>query len=168
MLGASKLSWCLYGLLLALLAGALLAVAVERRKTNSARLTTPLHDWDIPRLANYLNTRGLALRLVSTRKDGAIGQMAFLTTTNRGWDELNGLAKSADWIDRWRGTLFCEWNMSGEDLLRQLGDHGMMVGPFLFFGDPELLERVRAALDQHQGAGQFVGLYQDLTGLGAL
>jgi hypothetical protein len=107
MLGASKLSWCLYGLLLALLAGALLAVAIERRRTNSARLATPLHDWDIPRLADYLNTRGLALRLVSTRQDGAIGQMAFLTTTNRGWDELNGLAKSADASGTRRGRICC-------------------------------------------------------------
>ena len=144
--GASKLSWRLCGLLLVLAAVILLVVGVGRRKGGRAAPAVPLDDWNIPQLVAHLNGEGLALRLVSTQKNGAICQAAFLTTTDKEWDELSRLAKKQEWIGRWRGTLYCKRNRGGEELAYLWGDYHLVVGPFLFFGDPELLERVQTAL----------------------
>jgi hypothetical protein len=151
--GASKLSWLMYGLLLAFVAVTLLVVGVGRRKGGRATPAVPLDDWDIPQLVAYLNGEGLALRLVPTQKNGAISQAAFLTTTDKEWDELSRLAKKQEWIGRWRGTLYCKRNMGGEELAYQWGDYHLVVGPFLFFGDPELLARVQAALARGTACG---------------
>jgi hypothetical protein len=146
MAGLSKISsracWALPP---AALAGVLLALWVGQTKLDSA----PLKDWDIPQLVSYLNGEGLGLRLVATQKDGVIHTTAFLTTTPKGWEDLNRLQRGRTQIDHWRGTLHCERGPGGEiwaDLARQWGDCALVVGPFLLYGDRELLGRVRAAL----------------------
>jgi len=108
-----------------------------------------LADWDIPRLAAYLNRKGLKLRVVSTMNACDSELTAYLTTTDRGWEELNRPLRGRAHIDRWRGTLYCERGPSGgdwADLVRDWGDCCLIVGPFLLFGDRELLGQVRAAL----------------------
>jgi hypothetical protein len=148
--GVSKLSWRVcWNLLPALVAGALLASPVGRRTGGTATPPGPLDDWDIPRLVAFLNDKGLGLRMVATPKDGVIGPTAFLTTTARGWDDFNRLPKDPRQIDRWQGILYCERGPGGDAwsaLVRQWGDCCLVVGPFLFFGDPDLLARVCAAL----------------------
>ena len=154
----SKLSWRTFWLASVLLAGALLVHCVGQRTGSPATAAAPLDDWDIPRLVAYLNGKGLGLRMVSTRKDGVINQTAYLTTTNKGWEDCNPLRKDRQKIDLWQGTLHCElWRgtlhrergLSRDDLSDQphlWGDCCLVVGPFLLFGDRELLSRVRAAL----------------------
>lgn len=132
--------------LLAILAASALVIVWIPHKSRLPASPPPLSDWNIPQLAAYLNGEGLTLRLVSTRKDGWVGDSAFLTTTDKKWAELNLLFKHPHLIGRWRGTLYCEKNPAGADLARVGGDYTLVVGTFLFYGDPELLARVRAAL----------------------
>ena len=132
-----------------LLIGALLTVWVGRRTGRPATTAEPLDDWDVPQLVDYLNGKGLGLHVVSTLKGGDVYRTAFLTTTDQGWEELNRLPRGLAQLDRWRGTLHCERGPGGEDwddLIRQWGDCCQVVGPFLLYGDRELLGRVRAAL----------------------
>jgi hypothetical protein len=154
MLGVSKLSWRVGRLLLpSVLVTALLAGWIGQRVSGPAKSAGTADDWDIPRLVAYLNDAGLGLRMVSTTKNGVIDQTAFLTTTTKEWENLNRLFKDRKQIHLWQGTLYCERGrvrfFMGDDwsaLTRQWGDCCLVVGPFLFFGDRDLLDRVRAAL----------------------
>src|SRR5262249_55096043 len=94
----------------------------------------------------HLNRAGLEVRLRSPLKNGAIGQAAFLTTTDKDWDDLNHLYKHPSRIQEWRGVVYCERVGHSEPILRLWGDHYLVAGPFVFFGDSELLERIRAIL----------------------
>ncbi len=104
----------------------------------------------VQRVVDYLKGKGLGLRVVSTLKDGGgTNRMAFLTTTDQGWEELSRLPRGRSQVDQWRGTLYCERGPAGgdwADLQRQWGDCCLVVGPFLLYGDRELLGRVRDAL----------------------
>jgi hypothetical protein len=147
----SKLAWrAFWPLAFVLVAGALFVRCVGQRTGSRATVAAPPDDWDIPRLVAYLNGKGLGLRVVSTLKGGGgSDRMAFLTTTDKGWEELSRPLRGRSQIERWRGTLYCERGPSGgdwADLKRQWGDCCLVVGPFLLFGDRELLGRVRAAL----------------------
>jgi hypothetical protein len=149
MAGVSKLSWRVcWPLVPAVLTGALLAVPLGQRGGGSAPRAVSLDDWDIGRLVTYLNGEGLRLRRVSTQRRGVSPLRAYLTTTAKEWLDLDSLPKDPDRIARWRGTLYCERGPADHwpDLQGQWGDCCLVVGPFLFFGDRELLGRVRAAL----------------------
>jgi hypothetical protein len=150
MAGVSRLSCHACRLVLAaLLVTALLAVTIGQRKGVPTRAVVPPDDWDIPTLVTYLNGQGLGLHMVSTQKDGVIRQTAFLTTTDKGWSDFNRLANDHNQIAPWQGTLYCEQGPGGNlwsDLIREWRDSSLVVGPFLLYGDHELLDRVRAAL----------------------
>lgn len=132
----------------ALTAMILLAVAFRQRGADAVRSSRPINDWNISELVEELNRMGVEVRLRSTQKDGVAGETAFLTCTDKSWRELNALNKDAKRSQEWRGVLYCE--RAGErdstHLIRQWGDRSAVVGPFLFYGDAELLRRVRAAL----------------------
>lgn len=107
-----------------------------------------LDDWDIPELADQLNRAGLQVQMQSTRKDGMIGRNAFLTTTDKDWDELSNLRKDSSRIQEWRGTVYCE-HVRGHDpaeLICLGEDHWFVASPFIFYGDAELLQRISAIL----------------------
>jgi hypothetical protein len=110
----------------------------------------PLEGWDVPRLLAHLRASGLDLRAVPTDRDGqAARDRAFLTTADRPWEELNALLATPEQVGRWRGTVFCErlhQPGSRDEALRHWGGCGLRAGPFVLFGDPDLLDRVRAAL----------------------
>jgi hypothetical protein len=146
----NKLSTHVRPLLLpALLLATLLAVCVGQRQGGPPTTDLPPGNWDIPRLTTYLNRQGLGLRLVPTMQGSDPNATAFLTTTDKGWSDLNRLPKDCGRVHEWRGTLYCERGPGGEDwsdLARQWGDCCLVTGPFLFFGDPELLARVKDAL----------------------
>ncbi len=130
-------------------ASILLATSLGKR-TNSPNIPPiPLNDWDVLELAVYLNRTGMHLHVVSTAQAGGVQNTAFLTTTERSWHELNHLTKNAKQLDRWQGILYCE-RVESDDIRKQLadqwGEFAWSVGPFLFFGDPDLLSRVRAVL----------------------
>jgi hypothetical protein len=151
MVGVSKLSWRVcWPLLPVVLTGALLTVPLGQHGGGSATPALPLDDWDLARLVAYLNEEGLRLRRVSTQNKGVNPRKAYLTTTAKEWIDLDSLPKDPNQLARWEGTLYCERGPGSHwpDLKEQWGDDCLVVGPFLFFGDRELLGRVRAALQE--------------------
>jgi hypothetical protein len=152
MLSLDKLSGsALRFLLPALLPGLLLAVMIWQGKRGTSSSAVPLEEWDIPRLASYLKEEGLDLRMVPTQENGVIEQTAFLTTTDKNFQDYNRMPKARTYIDLWEGSLYCERGQIGDfraHLARQWGDCCLIFEPFIFFGDRKLLERVGAALSR--------------------
>lgn len=108
-----------------------------------------LRAWDLPRMVAHLRDAGLDLRRVDTAKDRALGRSAFLTATDKGWEELHSLLKVRSQLAEWRGSLYVERGRDDETWDVHVAGWGsacVVAGPFIFFGDPELLARVRAAL----------------------
>jgi hypothetical protein len=66
----------------------------------------------------------------------------YLCERPRPRQQLQRLWRAAEHGDSWRGVVFCE--MAGQsgsiagDKLGHWGEYGMQVGPFVFFGDPDL------------------------------
>jgi hypothetical protein len=110
-----------------------------------------LSGWELPQLVEHLNAHGMGLRVVSVTKTNAPQgtNSAFLTTTKQTWSDLTHLLKVTEKIDTWAGTLYCErLHQPGARALQieLWGDCCLVVGPFLFFGDRELLARASAIL----------------------
>jgi hypothetical protein len=127
---------------------AFLVVALRQCGIDPVPSARSLDDWELSELVEHLNVRGLNVHLRSTQENGAIAQTAFLTLTDRNWRSLNALKKDKKCIHEWRGVLFCE-RVGESDTAHfadQWGDQCLTVGPFLFYGDVELLHRVRSAL----------------------
>jgi hypothetical protein len=114
-----------------------------------------LDNWDVPQLAAYLNGAGVEVRTVPTQKDAVGSSSAYLTATQKDWSDLNRLMKDASKIHEWRGTVYCarETANSNANLARPGDEHYLLVGPFIFYGDAELLARIDAALN-HSPAAQ--------------
>jgi hypothetical protein len=138
-------------LLLGLGALAVLAVGLRTRRGDSGT-SVPLDDWDVPRLTAFLNEHGLGLRVVPTMQNGQdAGRRAYLTATDKEWEALNSLMKDPRRIDEWRGTLYCLRGKVGENwepLTERWGATCLVIGPFLLYGDPELLALVRDAVEE--------------------
>jgi hypothetical protein len=103
-------------------------------------------DWQVSDLVERLRERGLPLHAVPTIKGGPVDSRAFLTETSRSWAELNGLARSPDRIARWKGIVLCQRWVPVEFDRAQFEGYGLQAGPFFLFGDPDLLQRIAAAL----------------------
>jgi hypothetical protein len=132
----------------AIAAMSLLAVSVRKYSVGPAAAWRPIHDLDIPELAVHLNRKGVEVQLWTVPKYGPLNHSAYLTSTVKKWRDLNALNKDPGRIQEWRGILYCEriGESDATHLLEQWGDHCLIVGPFLLYGDAELLKRVSIAL----------------------
>jgi hypothetical protein len=139
-------------LIVVLLLGAVLAGTWQSSPRRALGAGQPdLGDWQLPQLVEHLNAHGMGLRIVAvTEADtGMSATSAFLTTTGPTWSELNSLPKVRDKIDLWRGTLYCERQQQPDARAEQIelwGDCCLVIGPFVFFGDRELLARAATIL----------------------
>jgi hypothetical protein len=79
----------------AVLAMTVLGVSLSQRLSTRASTLRSLDEWNILELADHLNLAGLAVRLCRTSKDGMLAETAFLTTTDKSWEELNRLVKDS-------------------------------------------------------------------------
>lgn len=68
-------------------------------------------------------------------------------------EQLRGLPRDPDLVKsgHWQGIVFCEQVGKGaaipEEFIRDnWGEYALRVGPFLLFGDPDLLQRIHEAL----------------------
>jgi hypothetical protein len=107
---------------------------------------------------NLGNASGLAVllrdklpeaRIVSTRADGQIDRSFILTVGGWDGDTLRRLPRVPDRAGEWSGTVLCEWLVNWEPaelFLEEWGEYGFARPPFVFFGDKELLARIREAL----------------------
>jgi hypothetical protein len=107
-------------------------------------------------LADHLGERGLKLRVVATGKGSPRDRVAFLTK-DKAWSELNVLPLRVEELHRWRGAVFCErLNQPGsrDPQIELWGDSCLLAGPFLFFGDQDLLDRIRGILSDAPGGNE--------------
>jgi hypothetical protein len=128
---------------------AYLAVARLADRRPPAPALVSMEGWEVSDVARHLAARGLKLRAVSTARRTRGSRSVVLTTTSKGWEELNHLPKAAECIDRWQGTVYCERPASPdsrEAQLRLWGDCCLVAGPFVLFGDRTLLARIHDAL----------------------
>jgi hypothetical protein len=76
----------------------------------------------------------------------------YLCEQPRSREQLQWLRRAAEQGERWRGIVFCEMNRSlgeiEENEWQRWGAYGMRRGPFVLFGDPALLGRIREALSE--------------------
>jgi hypothetical protein len=134
------------------LLGVLVVGAGQCPKRRASPLARPtLSDWQLPQLVECLNAHGMELRVVPVTETNTppCVNSAFLTTTKQTWSDLTQLLKVTEKIDTWKGTLYCERLHQPNARVEQIemwGDCCLVVGPFLFFGDRELLARVSAVL----------------------
>lgn len=127
---------------------ALLTVPFGQRSDLLMPEPVSLDHWDIPQLTAYLNEAGVTVHAEPVQKNGDLNYSAYLTSTPKEWDELCLLIKDARWTRAWRGIVYCVCEASNAaDLASQWGDHGLLVRPFVFYGDTELLCRIKAALN---------------------
>ena len=111
--------------------------------------TPALKDWTVEDLVAHLHKSGLELRAVPTFEKASVNSGAFLTTTDKPWDALNTLRINVKEVERWQGTVFCarEVKQDGSTIWFELwGEGGTRIGPFVFFGDPQLRARIADAL----------------------
>jgi hypothetical protein len=134
--------------LVVVLVVASLLVADRVRRVHPAA-DTRMDDWTVPELVDRLRQEGLELRVVPTQQDGTTRYNAYLTTTNKEWKELNLMLKVPEQADQWRGTLYVERSHNADIRVQCWGDCCLVAGPFVFFGDRDLLARVRVALDKN-------------------
>jgi hypothetical protein len=143
------LAWAVAGLtlLVALLIG---NGDLSLRQRKPSPLHAEMQDWDVADLAEHLRGAGLPLRVVPLVGAGDPGERAYLTTTASTAHDLDLLVKSRDRLRDWKGTVYCERPVSEENRrlrLRHWADCCVEVGPFVLFGDTELLTRIATALD---------------------
>jgi hypothetical protein len=120
-----------------------------RRRERAALL--PGEGWDVQRAARHLASRGLKLHVVPAERGGSGCDRAYLTTTERTWEELDHLPKTVESLARWQGVIYGErvhqpGALAGQ--VRLWADCCLDTGPLLFFGDPDLLAQVGAVLRQ--------------------
>jgi hypothetical protein len=130
--------------------GALLVHAFSRSVPKPAPpALLPLDDWSVADMARYLEGRGLGLRAIPTSPKGYLGPNAFLVRRDFSWLELARLPKDAKRVHLWQGVAYFErWHnpLTAEDRAESWEGACLLAGPFLFFGDPELLAHIRDAL----------------------
>jgi hypothetical protein len=105
--------------------------------------------WDVHDLAAYLQGQGLRLHLSPSWAGGNARTNAYLSTTAKPGAELYWLAKDSRKMDPWSGVVYCERLRHPEDRKESVdswAECGLRVGPFVFFGDPALLARIRTTL----------------------
>jgi hypothetical protein len=102
-------------------------------------------------LTERLHRAGLSLDMVPLT-DISPEEGLFLCERPQPREQLQKLVRAAEHGERWRGVVFCEFNRRlgeiDEAELARWGEHGMQLGPFVFFGDPALLRRIRQALPE--------------------
>ena len=92
---------------------------------------------------------------------GNASARAYLSTEAKPGAELYWLVKDPRRMQRWAGVVYCERARRyehREGVVEGWGDCGLRVGPFVFFGDPALLARIRTLLEDANAATAVYGL----------
>ncbi len=112
--------------------------------------------WGVAEVVRHLEARGLGLCALPTRKGGPLVRNVFLTVPGKTFEDVEGLIKQPAFIGRWKGVVYCEEYPRAEarDLETLWADCAWRAGPFVFFGDRELLARIREALRDNPPAAR--------------
>jgi hypothetical protein len=107
-------------------------------------------------LAEVLSQQAPEWHRVPIMKNGSLELGFYLCSETRSWEQLTSVRRSyrdaARWrgvvhcAARWRGVVHCEYISNimpvAEWNIQEWGEHAMRIGPFLFFGDPDMLRRI--------------------------
>jgi hypothetical protein len=107
-----------------------------------------INNWSMADLLRHAQSRGLRLHPTPTGLGRPLHRNAFFSERDTTWDRLNVLPKDPAAIARWAGVVYCERVTElgvTEEEVESWGEYALAIGPFVFFGDPELLARLRAA-----------------------
>src|SRR5262245_16718548 len=102
--------------------------------------------WSVPQVADFLARRVPGLRVVPVRDSGVGNVGAYLTRTALPPAGLHTLLRRPERAAAWAGTAYCEEARASRPHAETWGENGLVVGKFYFFGDPALLDEIRAAL----------------------
>jgi hypothetical protein len=119
------------------------------RPRPQAPLPDVTEQWDSRDVGEHLRGTGLECRVVGVDSGGLDKGSAFFTETDKTWGELNALPKTVESIASWRGSVFCRKVGSTDGWAYQMelwGENCLQVGPFIFFGDAELLGEIGESL----------------------
>ncbi len=84
----------------------------------------------------------MEFRAVSQRPDGLWDEGVYLTTSDKDLSELTQWPINSDFADPWTGTVVV-LHGGQEDI----GDASLGYGEYVFFGDRELLAKIRQSLE---------------------
>ncbi|MFL5241237.1 MAG: hypothetical protein ACJ8FY_03945 [Gemmataceae bacterium] len=90
-----------------------------------------------------LHDKGLDFRMVSQRPDGLWDEDVYLTTTDKTFREITKYPVNPQFVDKWKGTV-AVMRRDAEGM----GDDCFSYGEFLFFGDPEMITKIRLFLTE--------------------
>jgi hypothetical protein len=118
------------------------------RKPSSPPTSVAMDDWNVPKLVAYLHKAGVELYTSSCQKNDVVDSCAHLSVTQKKWRDVYTLTKSPNRIHEWRGIVYCarESPDTTAHLAAQWGDQCLRIGPFICYGDADLLARIVAAL----------------------
>jgi hypothetical protein len=104
--------------------------------------------WGVAEMIHHLESRGLGLCPLPTGKGRSLVRNVYLAVPGKTFEDLEGLIKQPACIGQWKGAVYCEEcpRVDARDLEGQWGDCGLRAGPFVFFGDRDLLARIQEAL----------------------
>jgi hypothetical protein len=105
----------------------------------------------LPALLARLEARGLRLHAVpADNRNGDVRRGVYLCDRRREWEQVAGLPVGTRRAERWRGVVLAQTSSDfltiPDEAVRSWGASGHRDGPFVFFGDPALLARLKAAL----------------------
>jgi hypothetical protein len=106
---------------------------------------------DGPQLLSRLRAKRLNLHVVSAKRDtDDLRHGFFLSDRSRSWSSLCNVPRLPECIERWTGTVYVERRWSHEKVqpsFKSWGSNGLIVGRLILFGDPQMLARIRDALE---------------------
>jgi hypothetical protein len=102
-------------------------------------------------LADLLSQAAPELRMVTTAKNGNFESGIYLCKESRSREQLRLLPRTSRDVGKWQGVVYCEriGNTLPEWEIQEWDEHAMQIGPFLFFGDTDLLRRIDQIIRNH-------------------
>jgi hypothetical protein len=105
-------------------------------------------------LAEVLSQNAPDLRVVPSAKYGSVERGMYLCKDSRSWEQLASVTRTCEHADKWQGVIYCEYqggeiSSIPEGAIEMWGEYTKHIEPFLFFGDPELLQRIDKIIANH-------------------
>jgi hypothetical protein len=100
----------------------------------------------ITELTELLRRSGSPLHVVAMT-DRSLEDGVYLCLRPQRRQQLQWLRRAPEYGGHWQGVVYCERHGSLGDLtVDRWGEYGMEIGPFVFFGDPVLLQGIQKAV----------------------
>jgi len=122
---------------------------VQTYRLNAYRPPSDSSDSCLHDLACRLSKRGLKARVVAERKDGLLVGAIYFTQTELKDSEIRNLSPGSTSVSPWRGTIKITYDSKlpmTEHRFINSDDSEYHYGPFVIFGDKELIRKIAEIL----------------------